>query len=140
MKSSINIIKPTLKDIKIVKEKYSNDASIITPNEISELQGSLMELNKDEMDDKQRTSGIDLRTRLVNTEIASLLVLDSLVSYKFLPLNISPFTLQKKRLAVSLAGKGRQEIVDIVGGKRDTDTERGSLTRGISNMFKGEQK
>jgi hypothetical protein len=36
-------------------------------------------------------------------------------------MSIVPFTLQKKRLAVSLRGKGRDEIVELVAGKRENE-------------------
>lgn len=81
-----------------------------------------------------RTSGIDLRTRLYNTEIASITVLDTLVAFNFLPMSIVPFTLQKKRLAVSLKGKGRDEIVELVRGKKEDDVKQGSSFFG--SMFK----
>ena len=131
-----NIIKVKTKD---VVKHYNNIAQdgIITPTEISELQGSLQELNNDKVDKQERTSGIDLRTRLFNCEIASIVVLDTLVSFRFLPLSISPFTLQKKRLAVSLKGKGRDEIVQIVQGKRENDLEKGGLGSRIKGMFGG---
>lgn len=103
----------------------SAQSGIVTPTEVTELQGSLQELNNDEIDAKNRTSGIDLRTRLHNTEISSITVLDTLVQFNFLPISIVPFTLQKKRLAVSLKGKGRSEIVDIVRGKREEDVSKG---------------
>lgn len=113
---------------------HNVDNGIVTPQEISELQGSLQELNNDELNKENRTSGIDLRTRLYASEIASMTVLDTLVAFKFLPLSIKPFTLQKKRLAVSLNGKGRSEIVDIVKGKREEDTQKGNGLFG--NLFK----
>jgi len=111
-----------------------SDNGIITPTEVSELQGSLQELNNDSINELNRTSGIDLRTRLHNTEIASITVLDTLVAFNFLPMSIVPFTLQKKRLAVSLKGKGRSEIVEIVGGKKEQDQKASNGLFG--NMFK----
>lgn len=105
--------------------QHDIEQGVITPKEISELQGSLQELNNDDINSQNRTSGIDLRTRLYNTEISSITVLDTLVQFNFLPLSIVPFTLQKKRLAVSLKGKGREEIVNIVQGKRESDQNVG---------------
>lgn len=135
MKNKITIEPFNIRKIKNVDNNYQNNNSgIITPTEISELQGSLQELNNDKVNLLNRTSGIDLRTRLYNTEIASITVLDTLVAFHFLPLSIVPFTLQKKRLAVSLNGKGRDEIVELVAGKRESDTQKGSSFFG--NMFK----
>lgn len=134
MKSIITIEKTQPRETKIMNIKHNEDSGIITPTEISELQGSLQELNNDKVNPFTRTSGIDLRTRLYNTEIASITVLDTLVAFNFLPMSIVPFTLQKKRLAVSLKGKGRDEIVELVAGKRETDTAKGNSFFG--NMFK----
>jgi len=117
----------------------NNNNGIITPNEVTELQGSLQELNNDDIDTKNRTSGIDLRTRLHNTEISSITVMDTLVQFNFLPISIVPFTLQKKRLAVSLRGKGRAEIVDIVRGKREEDVSKGGGGL-LGNLFKKKDK
>lgn len=122
MKRTITIDKVTKPKKEVPKFQQNN--GIITPTEITELQGSLQELNYDKIDEQTRNSGIDLRTRLFNTEIASITVLDTLVAFNFLPMSIVPFTLQKKRLAVSLKGKGRDEIVDIVRGKRENDLEK----------------
>lgn len=119
---------------KIITNDNHNDLGIITPTEISELQGSLQELNNDTVNVVNRTSGIDLRIRLYNTEIASITVLDTLVAFNFLPMSIVPFTLQKKRLAVSLKGKGRDEIVELVRGKKEDDSNKSSGMFG--NFFK----
>ena len=135
MKHSIKIEKQTsVKTKDLVPTNNYNDTGIITPTEISELQGSLQELNNDTVNLINRTSGIDLRTRLYNTEIASITVLDTLVAFNFLPMSIVPFTLQKKRLAVSLKGKGRDEIVELVAGKRENEDRMKSSMFG--NMFK----
>lgn len=135
MKQTITIEKTTPKQAKKVMDITHNcDTGIITPTEISELQGSLQELNNDTVSPITRNSGIDLRTRLYNSEIASITVLDTLVAFNFLPMSIVPFTLQKKRLAVSLRGKGRDEIVELVAGKRETDIQAKSGFFG--NMFK----
>ena len=135
MKSTIRIEKTSQREVrKNMNIYHDKDSGIITPTEISELQGSLQELNNDSVNDRTRTSGIDLRTRLYNSEIASITVLDTLVAFNFLPMSIVPFTLQKKRLAVSLKGKGRDEIVELVAGKRETDVQTKSSFFG--NMFK----
>jgi len=135
MKSTITIERTEPRvERKIMNIQHDADNGIITPTEISELQGSLQELNNDKVNQGTRTSGIDLRTRLYNTEIASITVLDTLVAFNFLPMSIVPFTLQKKRLAVSLKGKGRDEIVELVAGKRETDVK--ANTSFFGNMFK----
>jgi len=135
MKSTIKVEKISPREAKkIMNIHHNNDTGIITPTEVSELQGSLQELNNDSVNPISRNSGIDLRTRLHNSEIASITVLDTLVAFNFLPMSIVPFTLQKKRLAVSLKGKGRDEIVELVAGKRELDSNQSKGFFG--NLFK----
>lgn len=135
MKYTITVEKLSPKEAKQVMHiSHDSDNGVITATEVSELQGSLQELNNDTVSPITRNSGIDLRTRLHNSEIASITVLDTLVAFNFLPMSIVPFTLQKKRLAVSLKGKGRDEIVELVAGKREADTQKS--TGFLGNFFK----
>lgn len=135
MKYTITVEKLSPKEAKQVMHiSHDSDNGVITATEVSELQGSLQELNNDTVSPITRNSGIDLRTRLHNSEIASITVLDTLVAFNFLPMSIVPFTLQKKRLAVSLKGKGRDEIVELVAGKRESDTQKS--TGFLGNFFK----
>lgn len=73
----------------------------------------LKEFNKDEIDNNSKMSSIDLMTRLNEVEIANLLAIDSLVSMRFLPEDMLRFSRQKKRLNISLEGKGRSEVIEI---------------------------
>lgn len=119
------------------------DSAITNVIQPSELGDSLKELNKDEIDvSNSRMSGIDLRARLHHMEVASVLALDSLVSLGVLPTKCLAFTRQKKRLSVSLDGKGRTEIVDVVAGKRAQDIQMGGLGMmdRAKNFFGGGQK
>jgi hypothetical protein len=134
---------PTMKNNTTLQKKQEEiqspyDSGILLPQEISELQGSLQELNNDDFDARRKVSGIDLRTRLYNSEITAILVIDTLVSFNFLPTTIAPLTISKKRLNVSRDGLGRKEIVDIVQGKRDMDTERQSFGSKLKGLFKKE--
>lgn len=96
--------------------------NIVQPTELGE---TLKELNMDNITPNTRMSGIDMRSRLHYSEISSVLAIDALVALGVLPTKCLAFTRQKKRLAVSLQGKGREEIVQIVGGKRDMDAKAG---------------
>ena len=118
-----------------VNEKITHniDTSIQTVIQPSELGDSLKELNQDDLESDTRMSGIDMRSRLHYLEVPSVLALDSLVSLGVLPVKCLTFTRQKKRLSVSIDGKGRQEIVDIVQSKRDQDVK--SL-KGLGDRFK----
>jgi hypothetical protein len=131
--------KPKEKTLKTFNQNITqfnpNNTGVVTPREISELQGSLIELNNDDFNPTERTSKIDMRSRLYNIEISSILVIDMLIKMKFLPSSTTGLTSQKKRLAVSLMGKGREEIVQIVGGKREHEQMVGGM--GFGSKLKG---
>jgi len=95
---------------------------IVQPTELGE---SLKELNEDNLSTSTRMSGIDLRSRLHETEVMFILQLDALVAIGVVPSKCLSFTRQKKRLNVSIDGKGRGEIVDIVAGKKDQEARTG---------------
>ena len=112
----------------------NNEVSVKENTEIGE---ALKELNNDDLSSETRMSGIDMRSRLHYLELAGILQFDSLIMFRFLPKSALPFTRQKKRLAVSLNGLGRQEIKDIVSGKleRDKQMSGGSLGDKIKGIF-----
>lgn len=96
---------------------------IVQPTELGE---TLKQLNDDTVDDNSRMSGIDMRSRLHYIEVASILAFDTMIALKFLPMTCSPFTRIKKRLAVSIDGKGREDIVRIVAGKKEHEEQVGN--------------
>jgi len=98
--------------------------NIVQPTELGD---SLKHLNDDTLDTSTRMSGIDMRARLHYMEISSVLALDALVAMGVLPSRCLAFSRQKKRLSVSINGKGREEIVGIVAGKRDQDAKAGMM-------------
>lgn len=122
--------------IETVKQKLSENITNITQS--TELEGSLKELNADSINAETRMSAIDMRTRLHPTEISSVLAIDSLVALGVLPQRCLPLSTQKKRLNVSEMGKGRQEMVELVAGKREQDVKMGAMNRmgeGIKGFF-----
>jgi len=77
-----------------------------------------------------------MRSRLHYAEISSVLALDSLVALKMLPVACLAVSRQKKRLAVSLDGKGRDDMVNVVSGKREQDAKvNGSFGQNIKNFM-----
>lgn len=109
------------------------DNGIVGVTEGTELGETLKELNNDFRENSEhKMSGIDLRSRLHPAEISGLLAIDTLVNFKFIPDRCLQFTRQKKRLAVSIQGKGRNEIVDIAAGKRENDARKLSFGERIS--------
>lgn len=124
-----------------LKVKDVDDISKLSDNAITnvvqttELGESLRELNKDNIEPNTRMSGIDMRARLHPFEISYVLALDSLVSLGVLPTSCLAFTRQKKRLSVSLNGKGRDDIVNVVSGKKEQDAKMGM--GGFGDKVKG---
>ena len=118
--------------IEIINQRL--DDGVIGINQSSELGDSLKELNLDIVEQNTRMSGIDMRARLHPLEISSILALDTLVSLGICPHKCLSFTRQKKRLSVSEDGKGREEIVEIVGGKKEQDVRSGM--GGMIDRFK----
>ncbi len=108
-------------------ETVSKNMGLTNINQSTELGDTLKELNNDTIEDNANTrmSGIDMRARLHPMEISSILALDALVALKIMPVSCLAFSRQKKRLSVSLEGKGRDDIVNIVAGKRELDAKTG---------------
>jgi len=120
-------------------ESFRNsDSGTINVQEASEIAETLKELNNDNKDIDSKMSNIDMRTRLHYMEISGLLAIDTLVSFNFIPERCLVFTRQKKRLAVSLKGKGREEIVQIARGHiEDEIKKKGGIINGIKNFMGG---
>jgi len=115
---------------------YQQNNSGIQPiTESSDMSETIRELNSDDIND-EKFSSIDMKTRLESIEISSIIAVDSLVALDFLPEDVSFITRSKKRLAVSLKGAGRNEIVSIAQGIRGDPNATGNA---FMNMFKPRQ-
>lgn len=95
------------------------DAGKIHIKKKTELAEALEELNKDIAEDQSGLTAIDMRANLHYTEISALLTIDFLARAGFLPPEVTSLTRQKKRLSVSKAGIGRNQVVDLVTGNKD---------------------
>lgn len=84
----------------------------------SELTGVIKEINEDLLS-SEKLSGVDMKTRLNGMEIPSIIIHDVLVAFNILPTQCSTTTRLKKRLAISINGLGRREIIDIVRPERE---------------------
>jgi len=89
----------------------------------TELGQSLKELNDDSIVSDTKMSGIDMRAILHPMQVNSLAAIDTLVSMRCLPGSCLALSRQIKRLSVSINGKGREQIVNTVTGKREFDKE-----------------
>ena len=120
-----------------IVKKFTDDG-VTSIQQNSELEGSLKELNADEINPNTRMSQIDMRSRLHAIEISAVLAVDTLVAFGVLPQKCLTLSTQKKRLNVSEGGQGRHEMVELVAGKTDRDVKMGSMGRmgeGIKNFF-----
>ena len=123
----------------IIDNKLEDRLSDSNFNEIqipdnTEMGAIMTNLDRDEVDSKTKMSSIDVNTRLEANEINSCLILDELVRLGILPDSIG-LTRQKKRLAISLRGQGRQEKVNIVSGQREFESGSTFGSR-FANLFK----
>lgn len=114
----------------LIVNKDPGSQDIFQPTETGEALG---ELNSDEITDTKMTS-IDMRGRLHHAEVSSILALDALVSLQVCPSAMLSFTRRKKRLSVSVDGKGRTEIVNLVTGKQELESKK--LGDRVMGMFK----
>ena len=122
--------------IEKITKQLNDGITNITQN--TELEGSLKQLNDDNINADTRMSAIDMRTRLHPVEVSAVLALDSLVALGVVPQKCLPLSTQKKRLNVSQDGKGRAEMVELVAGKRESDIKAGTFGRigdGIKSFF-----
>jgi hypothetical protein len=123
-----------------------DEDGFIEPNEITsdgtqdiventEMKEAMDELNKDEIDSRGYSS-MDLRSRLHYLEIAGVMGLDCLASYHMVSLKAKSITENKKRLAVSLDGSGRKEIVAVAtGGESEEKGMAGMGKRFMRGLF-----
>lgn len=125
-----------IKDNRTISEKdFNNDDNIQHIQESSDIAQTIKELNEDKVD-KDSFSSIDMKARLLNIEISSIIAVDSLVALDFLPEETSFITRSKKRLSVSQNGQGRGEIVAISQGMQHQKTGTSFFDK-MGNMFKG---
>ena len=107
-------------------------------NQDSDLTGVMKTLNDDAVD-KDGLSKIDMKTRLHPFELTSMVIHDAVIGLQCLPTECSVTTRSKKRLAVSLKGLGREEIVRIVQGEREKQEGFGFGEK-MKNLFVGGDK
>jgi len=106
-----------------------DDKNEVNISDSTELGEALKKINKDDINPVTKISAIDMRARLFYSEIAGILSIDSLVGFRVLPKECLDFTIRKKRLSVSLDGKGRGEIVKMVIGDREQKSGMGAGDR-----------
>jgi len=103
-------------------------------NQDSDLTGVIKILNEDRYETPDNLPSIDLKTRLHPLELSSIVIHDTIISLNCLPRDCLITTRTKKRLAVSLMGRGREEVVRIVQGERENKSGEGFGSK-LKNLF-----
>ena len=83
--------------IERITKKFSDDG-VTNIQQNSELEGSLKELNADNINPETRMSQIDMRSRLHAIEISAVLAVDALVAFGVLPQKCLTLSTQKKKI------------------------------------------
>jgi len=103
----------------------------------AELSQVMRQMDTDIVDPDTKMSSIDFNSRLNREEISASLIFDEFVRLGILPSGFG-LTRQKKRLSVSLDGKGREEKVAIVNCEREAKAGN-SFGSKIASLFKPKQ-
>ena len=123
--------KEEVKDLDMTIEEISKE---IPFKEISEIGEVFKNLEDDTEDPQTRMSNIDFNARLTSMDISNITIIDELIALGILPKEVR-ITRQKKRLSVSLEGKGREEKVTIASASRSADLS-GKAGGFWSSLFK----
>lgn len=94
--------------------------SIMRPEQNNETKEMVEEMNAD-TNEGDGFSKIDMRTRLTGSEVPAIVAVDSMIAMGVFPTECSKITRSKKRLAVSLGGQGRKEMVDMIRANREQE-------------------
>ena len=127
-----NIVEMTKEDLQISQDMTK--LALESPmQQDSDLKGVMKEMNDDVLETEAQLPSIDLKTRLHPVEVSSIVIHDAIISLDCLPKECLITTRTKKRLAVSLKGEGRKEMVQIVQGERDKQagTSFGAKLKGL---------
>jgi hypothetical protein len=100
----------------------------------SELGEVMDNLDNDNVNPETKQSPIDFNTRLSETNIPHITIVDSVISIGIYPPFLKNLTGMIKRLKVSKDGLGRQEKVAIVQGQRELNSGN-RISSAFANLF-----
>lgn len=118
----------------IEKVKQFQEKGTIRIKESSELREAL-ELQNVDIENEQRLSSVDFVSRINSYQHAPLVAVDTIASMGVISKDSRLVVKNIMRKAVSLEGKGRQEFVDVVVGKKEQD-----IRKSVSNLAAENQK
>lgn len=122
--------------------EYTGEQGITQIQQPTEVGEAIERLNDTEYDEKRRVSKIDLVTRLSSVQAMFIAQYDIICRMGIVDKNNADITDPVKRLAVSIGGAGRSEIVQIVGAKQDRDvnTAGGTMWERMKGVFGGNKQ
>lgn len=115
-----------------VEKVQSAKSEFMQIKDTTEMGEALDHQNRDE-ENSERMSSVDFISRINEYQHAPISAVEFVASHGVISKNARSITRFIKRNAVSLDGKGRQEFVDVVVGKKENDVRKA----GISNMTGG---
>lgn len=122
--------------VEVVEDRRFSVVPVHAPSELGE---SLKEINKDVLENDGGMSGIDLRARIHLESLPALTGIDTLVRLGAYSQGALGFTRQWKRNTVSIDGKGREEMRDIVAGKKALENKDLSMFEKIKGLWSGKK-
>ena len=118
-----------------VPEVVRHDAEVITqPTELGQVMSSL---NEDIIEEHTMMSSIDMKANLHWAEVSAVLGIDTLSRIGVVSKKWLYFTRQKKRLSISVAGRGRDDMVKCVVGERERTKDSMPASRGFFDRLVG---
>ena len=110
-----------------------SETHIVQPTELGE---AIKEINKDVTEVGGKMSSIDTKARITNIEKMAYHAFGSLISLNFFSKSALFIIRSGLRYSVSIDGKGRTEIVDIVRGVKDAESKSGFIEK-LGGIFAG---
>lgn len=98
--------------------------------------GEALEHQNSDIENEERLSSVDFISRINEFQHAPISAVEFIASHGVISKHARLITRVIKRNAVSLGGKGREEFVDVVVGKKENDIRKS----GIANMSGSSQK
>lgn len=127
--------------IENIGSHFSQDTATLDNSKI-EGQELIKELNKDinDTDIGLNTSTVDFLSRLHFTQVPATITWDFLTNVGFLPKSAIYLTRLTKRTYVSLEGKGRQEAIEMIGGRNKIEgIKKGGFMQNLLGGKSGEK-
>lgn len=119
-------------EIETLQRKDYGEQNIVQNGELKEVYG---EMFNDKVDQESRMSALDMRTNLHRIEVPAMIVWDTLISMRVLPVDASRLTVKKSRYAISMDAMGRKDMKEVAIGKREQDAKLSGFAANVKNAL-----